>query len=488
VPRSRLITLLASLCLLAGSVAIPPPAAGNAVTVRIVVTFRPGTPEPDAMAAESVGTEVERIDQLHVRVVEVPAVAAPHVMAAFAHNPHVERVEVDGTLAATFVPPDPLWSNQWEQRQVRANRAWNYERGNWQTVIAVVDTGVQLTHPDLEDRLVEGYDFIHHDRRPGDDNGHGTSVAGIIAATANSIGISGMCAKCKIMPLKALDAKGNGFWTIAAKAIIWAADHRADVINLSFGGAAGSSTLADAITYARSKGAVVVGAAGNFGSQSLFYPAAYPGVISVASTDPMDIQYSWSDFSTSWVDVAAPGCTWATERGSSYGSFCGTSAATPVVSGIAALLDASRRGITHGEIEDLLLHSTIHTPYDFTRLGRVDAYRAVYRAIKGVLPDGGELRPSAPLLTPPADVTLVDGNHEGYRFDGNGAIVRGDAATLATDTAVHTSKRTMIPGRSGHWLYLVDGPLSGYWVQESSDAFLTPPPTPTPTPTPTPGP
>ena len=486
--RSRFASILASLALLTGSAGISTPAAAApANPVRLVITFKPGTPDRVAAAiARQAGPVVEQIDRLRVRVVEVPAASADHVREAWLNNPQVERVEVDSPLAATWVPPDPLWSYQWEQRQVRVQRAWNMERGSWQTVVAVVDTGVQLTHPDLTKRLVDGYDFIHHDRRPGDDNGHGTAVAGIIAATTNSIGISGMCAHCRIMPVKALDANGIGYWTVAAKAIIWAADHGADVINLSFGGPSGGSTLGDAISYARSKGAVVVAAAGNFGSQAQFFPAAYAGVISVAATDPLDIQYSWSDFSTSWVDVAAPGCTWATQRGSAYGSFCGTSAATPVVSGIAALVDAARPGIARKDVETILTHATVHTPYSFTRLGRVDAYKAVYRAVHGSYPDGGEKKPAAPLLSPPDDVTMLAGAHVGYRFDGGGAIIRGQAVELEADTAAHTSKRTRIPERDGHWLYLVDGPLAGYWVAETADTYLTPDPTPTPTPSPTP--
>jgi subtilisin family serine protease len=487
--RFRFSTAITALILAGGTVAVPVSAAGAPSTMRLVVTFKPGTPEAVAdRLARDAGEEVERIDQLHVRVVEVPAVAAEHVSAAWARNSNVRQVEMDGSVAATWTPPDPLWPYQWEQRQVRARRAWNVERGTYRTVVAVVDTGVQLSHPDLARRLVDGHDFVNHDRWPSDDNGHGTSVAGIIAANANSIGVAGMCARCKVMPVKALDANGMGYWTVAAKAIVWAADHHADVINLSFGGPSGGSTLGNAIAYARSKGAVVVAAAGNFGSPSKFYPAAYPGVISVAASSERDLRYSWSDYSTSWVDVAAPGCTWATKRGGGYGSFCGTSAATPVVAGIAALMDSAKPGISRRRIESLLTAATIQTPWAFTRFGRVDAYRAVYRAVNGTWPSTPQVLPSAPLKRD--DVTLRAGNHAGYRFDKYGAMIHGQSLQLSANAAVHTSKLTTIPGREGYWFYLTDGGLDGYWVPRSKMAYLTPDPTPTPVPSasPTPSP
>jgi subtilisin family serine protease len=478
-----LFTALATLALVTGSIAVPLPVAGAPSRVRLLVTFEPGTPDAVAdVVARDGATLVDRIEQLRVRVVDVPAVAADQLAGALQRNSNVERVERDGIVAATWVPTDPLWGYQWEQRQVRAPRAWGIERGTYHTVVAVVDTGVQLGHPDLKDRIVDGHDFVNDDRWANDDNGHGTSVAGIIAASANSIGVAGMCAKCRIMPVKALDAKGMGMWSIAAEAIVWAADHHADVINLSFGGPSGGTTLGDAIAYARSKGAVVVAAAGNFGSTTPFYPAAYPGVISVAATDAYDLQYSWSDYSSSWVDVAAPGCTWTTVRLSDYGSFCGTSAATPVVAGIAALMDSARFGISRSEIESILTAATIRTPWSFTRYGRVDAYRAVYRTVHGTWPSTPQLLPQAPLLSPADEVTLAAGDHAAYRFDSSGAMIHARSVTLEADAVVHTSKRAAIPARSGYWFYLVDGVLGGYWVHQSATTYLTPDPTPTPAP------
>jgi subtilisin family serine protease len=483
----RAASLLAAVALVATALAVPVPVAGTPNTVRLVVTFRPGTPTGVAeRVAAGGGSVVDRIEELNVRVVNVPAAAVEHVRGRWAATAEVAQVETDGLLAVDWLPPDPLWNKQWEQRQVRAPKAWGLERGTYATVVAVVDTGVQLNHPDLSARLVSGYDFVNHDARPNDDNGHGTSVAGIVAATANSLGVTGMCMHCDVMPLKALDSRGIGYWTVAAKAIIWAADHHADVINMSFGGPTGGSTLARAIDYARSRGVVMIGAAGNDGLTTKFYPAAFAGVISVAAAGHRDLRYDWSNYSTGWVDVAAPGCTWATKRGSDYGSFCGTSAATPLVSGIAALIDSARPNLSRAELQSILMAATIRTPFSFTRFGRIDAYRAVFRAVHGRWPSTPLLYPSAPLLNPPAEVTFVAGAHAGYRFESSGAIIRGAGLVLDANATAHTSKRSTIPGRSGHWYYMVDGGLDGWWVPESSKVFLTPQPTSTPLPSPSP--
>jgi subtilisin family serine protease len=481
----RAVSLLVTLSLLLASAAAPVPVAGAPATVRLVVTLRPGTTHShaDRLANVPGGRLVARIDQLNVRVVEVPAAAVANAQSRWARLTEVASVETDGLVSADWIPPDPKWGKQVEQRLVRAQHAWDLERGERTTIVAVVDTGVQLNHPDLAVRLVPGRDFVNNDGRPRDDNGHGTQVAGVIAATANSIGVTGMCNRCRIMPIKALAANGTGLWTVAAKGIIWAADHGADVINMSFGGPVGGDILQSAIRYAHDKGVVVVGSAGNYGTAAAFYPAAFPEVFSVAASTTRDLRYDWSNASTSWVEVTAPGCTWSSDLHSTFGDFCGTSAAAPMVSGIAALVRSARPRISRSEVEAILKAATVDVPFQFTRFGRIDAYKAVYRAVHGRLPSSPALKPSAPLLDPAAEVTLRPGDHAGYRFDASGAILRGAGLRTGSRTFAHTSKVSTIPGRTGIWYQLVDGALAGYWIAESSRVFLTPTATPTPTPT-----
>jgi subtilisin family serine protease len=228
---------------------------------------------------------------------------------------------------------------------------------------------------------------------------------------------------------------------------------------------------------------VVIGAAGNDSVTSKFFPAAYAGVISVAASTDFDLRYYFSNYSSNWVDVAAPGCTYSTRRGSDYGGFCGTSAATPVVSGIAALIESAKPRLSRSQIESILTAATVRTPFSYTRYGRIDAFKAVYRAVRGSWPSTSQVLPSAPLLDPAAEVTFKPGKHAGYRFESSGAILRGAGLTLDATTTAHTSKRGPIPGRAGSWYYMVDGGLDGYWVRESSAVKLTPQPTPTPLPT-----
>ncbi|HSP74156.1 MAG TPA: S8 family serine peptidase [Gaiellaceae bacterium] len=192
----------------------------------------------------------------------------------------------------------------------------------------MVDTGVQADHPALQGRVLAGYDFVNDDGDASDDNGHGTAVAGIIASA---------CSPCRILPVKVLAANGTGDWGAVAGGIGWAADHGAQVIDLSLGAARAPGVLAAAVSYALAKGVIVVAAAGDDGRNEPFYPAAYSGVVSVAGIDQNGARYPWSNFGA-WVTVAAPGCARTAWIGGAYTSdFCGTSTAAPFVAAAAGL-------------------------------------------------------------------------------------------------------------------------------------------------------
>lgn len=188
------------------------------------------------------------------------------------------------------------------------------------------------------------------------------------------------------MPVKVLGANGSGSSATVAKGIIWAADHGADVISLSLGGPGTTRTLADAVAYAAGKGVVLVAAAGNEGTTSRFYPAAYPEVIAVAASDSSDRLYSWSNRG-SWVAVAAPGCNSAPRAGGGYGDFCGTSSATPLASGLAALALSAKVGARRAEVEQAITTSALAISGSVQH-GRVEA-RATLAAL-------GQASPAAP--------------------------------------------------------------------------------------------
>jgi len=243
----------------------------------------------------------------------------------------------------TVVPNDPLLGSQWGWRRLGGPSLRTVGDGGT-LVVAVLDTGVDAAHPDLAGRVLAGWDSMNpagDGRR--DPNGHGTHVAGIIAAGVdNAEGIAGVAPGVRILPVRVLDASGNGDDDELALGIIWAVDHGADILNLSIGGAVPSALLEGAIDYALDAGVLVVVAAGNAGASGNVpsYPAAYPQVLAVGATDSADRRAIFSN-TGSYLDIAAPG-SWivSTWPGGRYQTSSGTSMAAPFVSAAAALVQA----------------------------------------------------------------------------------------------------------------------------------------------------
>jgi thermitase len=269
-------------------------------------------------------------------------------------------------------PDDTDWPQQDGLRVAGFPKAWDVTKGSSRIVVAVIDTGVDAKHPDLRGALIPGWDFVNNDSDPSDDHGHGTAVAGVIAARSNNhAGGAGICWRCLVMPIKVLDSTGSGDDTLIAAGIVWAADHGAQVINLSLGSPGSSAELTNAMAYASAKGVIIVAAAGNAGVTTQFFPAADPHAISVAATTVADQRYSWSNFG-SWVRLAAPGCNVAPLLGDGYGMFCGTSSATPVVAGLVALELSAQPAATAREAEEALARAAVPLPA-FVQYGRIDA-------------------------------------------------------------------------------------------------------------------
>lgn len=290
----------------------------------------------------------------------------------------VEYAEPDYTFKASYTPNDPFFPYQYGPQKVQAPDAWDVTTSNGNIKIAIVDTGIQLNHPELSIKLWPGYNFVDGNLVPNDGNGHGTHVAGIAAAlTENGLGIAGMAPSASIIPVRALDNSGNGLLSNIANAITYSTNAGAKVINLSLGSTQSSITLENAVNYAWSQGVVVIAAAGNEASSTPTYPAAYQNVIAVASTDSNDQKSDFSNFGT-WVDVAAPGSTiLSTYIGSYYAYLSGTSMAAPHVSGLAALLAA--QGKTNLQIRNTIQSTCDVVPGTglYWTYGRINANRAV---------------------------------------------------------------------------------------------------------------
>ena len=245
----------------------------------------------------------------------------------------------------------------WGASAIKATSVWPQTTGS-SVIVAVLDTGV-ATHDDLSPQVLPGYDFIDNDTTPTDLNGHGTHVAGTIAATSgNNLGVAGVAPSAKILPVRVLDASGSGSLTGVANGIIYAADNGAKIINLSLGGTSTTASLEAAVAYAVSKDVLVVAAAGNEGVNSLpSYPAAYPQVLAVASVDK---SLAISSFSSrgSYVDVAAPGGSiTSTYLNNSYATLSGTSMASPHAAAAAALLRSAFPNASAASIKAALENS-----------------------------------------------------------------------------------------------------------------------------------
>lgn len=370
-------------------VVTPPENGGGPVpeasTLELLVKFEVGN---DERLFAQVGTDlniqvVDQIPQLGVSVVRVVSSTPDRIPQALRLMPGIAYVEPNYPVNILGWPNDPDVAVQWHLAAIEAPAAWDMATGAG-VVVGVIDTGVDPSERDLKDKIVPGYDFVNDDAEPWDDQGHGTRIAAIVAAAANNgYGGVGVAYDAQVMPLKALNNTGSGRHAWISKAIIWATDHDADVINLSIGGPYHSQTLQDAVNYAWQHGVLLVAAAGNESTNIPVYPAAYDPVLAVAGTtrDQQRAGFSnWGDY----VAVAAPGTNILVTSGGNHQMRNGTSFAAPQVSGVASLVLSRNPGLTASQVRDIIqttandLGSQGWDP--FYGFGQVNAYQAVLQA------------------------------------------------------------------------------------------------------------
>ncbi len=305
----------------------------------------------EASSAQLISAE-SNIYRVVIRQDVSPIAAA----AALMHDSAVIYAEPNYRRSAQRTPDDSVIGQQWGLRNVQAFDAWEITTGG-PIVVAVVDTGVDKDHPDLQGKVLPGFNALAGNGDTSDNNGHGTAVAGLIAAnTNNGRGIAGLCWDCKILPVKVLSSRGNGDDATVSTGIRWAVDNGARIINLSLGGSEDSQTLHDAVNYAVSKGVLVVVASGNDheSGNATSYPAAYDNVVGVGATGPSNTITGFSNTGP-YVDIAAPGVgLWTTLPNGEYGPPNGTSFSSPYVAGAAALIFTLRPDLPAQDVTCIL--------------------------------------------------------------------------------------------------------------------------------------
>jgi serine protease len=373
---------------------------------EVLVTRTPGVAAASlhwSLAAR--GLRLERpVDEAGVGVVDTGGRSVAEVAADLRDDPTVTSVSPNYVRSASGTPNDPLYTPY--QRQyagtVRLPAAWDRTIGSRYVEIGVLDTGVDRDHPDLAAKLLPGWDAVHGDSDPSDDNGHGTFVAGVAAGRAdNGEGTAGVAWRSRIIPVKVLGANGSGNDADVVEGIEWAVAHGADVINMSLGGEGHSTAIDTWVDYALDHDVAVVAAAGNDGEDTPNYPAASAGVVSVGATD-IDGQLAhfsnWGDT----VDLVAPGMDIAsTANGGGYAVGDGTSFASPLTAGVVALVRAVEPDLSARDVDNRV----VNTAKDIAGQGR-DPWTG-----RGLLDAAAAVgaKPRQGVAVPPRDALEADG-------------------------------------------------------------------------------
>jgi subtilisin family serine protease len=383
--------------------AAPATAAGRAAQ-RIVVRFQPGVSPArrSALLAQAGARPVRTLRRLGLTVARVPASRRSEAVALLRSSGATRFVSPEHAFRIALSPTDPEYATTpWPFTQLGLTLAWDTTTGSSSVIVAVLDTGVAPGALDLAGRLVAGYDIAGGDTDPSDDHGHGTEVASTLAGGIdNGFASVGACPLCRIMPVKVMDAAGGGTTADIAAGITWATDHGARIINMSLGGPSDDPALDAAVGYAIAHDVLVVAAAGNNGTTAPEYPAAIPGVVSVAATDGAGALQIFSEHG-SWVDVAAPGCVTTATMTNATASVCGTSFAAPLVAGVAGLTLSNSPSLSEAQLRAALEANTSgHGTIDVAN-GIVNASSVVGPPAPSTTPVGGAPAPGR-ATRPPA--------------------------------------------------------------------------------------
>ncbi|AZU64006.1 S8 family serine peptidase [Neobacillus mesonae] len=349
---------------------------------ELIVKFAPevSSDERAAILGQVNAQEDSQLLDGDFTIVKVPKGSdLKNIAKSLVKNKQVVLVEPNYKFTKTYIPKEPKFQKQWYLNKIQAPKAWDKTKGSSAITVAVIDDGVQQNHPELKGKMVKPYNAVTGGTQYTPQL-HATHVAGIIAASFNKIGIAGIAPNVKIMPINVFSGEQATSDSLV-RAIIYAADHNADIINMSLGSPRYSYPIEIAVNYAKSKGVLLIAAAGNDGSFLPEYPASYDNVLSVSAT-AQDDQIAYFSNRGNYIDLAAPGVNiYSSISGSSYAYANGTSMAAPVVSGVAALVRSRNSFLSPGQVASILKKSTVDLGtkgWDYLYgYGRIDANKAV---------------------------------------------------------------------------------------------------------------
>jgi len=310
----------------------------------------------DRNATETIATPL-RVDR--PVVVELNGqLSVSEALALLQKNPDAVYAEPDYVGEGGAAPNDPNYSLEWHHQKIHSEAAWSVSTGSSDVLVAILDSGLNANQTEFDGRVTLGYDYANDDSDPSDDLGHGTLVAGVLAANANNNWlVAGMNWRCRLLIEKVLDAANFGYYSWWAQAIYDATDAGAKVINLSAGGGTESIALTDAIDYAISHNVIFITITHNDGSGAIRFPGRLPQSITVGGTERNDVRANFSNYGAA-IDLVAPARDIYTvdSRGALAREF-GTSHAAPLVSGVAAIVASLKPRIAQREMEQLICAS-----------------------------------------------------------------------------------------------------------------------------------
>lgn len=360
----------------------------NFVEDELLIQPKAGVPEEKIESIlKSSGAFVEdEIQPIKVKKIKIPLNAIEKIKNALSKNPHFNFVENNFIASTAQVPNDYYYNFQWHIPKISAPDGWNITTGSTDIPIAIIDSGVDPTHPDLSGKLLQGYNFLNESFDTHDVLGHGTAVSGAAGAISNNYtGVSGIAWDNPIMPLVVLNSSNYATYYDIARAITYAVDRGIRIINISIGGSSSSSTLQNAVNYAWNKGAIIFASAMNNATNIPYYPAACNNVVAVSATTLDDTLASFSNYG-SWIDISAPGVSiYTTTNGSSYGYKSGTSFASPISAGLSALILSANPTLTNQELLNIIKNNADdlgEEGYDiYYGWGRINVFKSLLSAI-----------------------------------------------------------------------------------------------------------